>query len=157
LQGIDRRLIQNFEWPLPVMGLLLAVVGIINLISAAPGAVEQGMPPTAMRQLAWLGVGFVGMLAVLLPDYRVLERMALPIFAACCVLLVLVLATAPVINGSQRWLVLGGMRLWPRRGLLDWMAEAALRGARTYTAGRADRRAAARERAAHRAARKAAG
>lgn len=113
MQGIDRRLIQNFEWPILVMGLMIASVGIVNLISAAPGAVEHGMPPTAVRQLMWLGVGFLGMLAMLLPDYRVLERMALPIYAVCCVLLVAVLATAPVINGSQRWLVLGGLRLQP--------------------------------------------
>jgi rod shape determining protein RodA len=113
LQGIDRRLIQNFEWPVLVMGLLLSAIGIVNLISAAPGGVEHGIPPTAMRQMLWLGVGFAGMLAMLLPDYRMLERMALPIYATCCVLLVLVLLTAPVINGSQRWLVLGGMRLQP--------------------------------------------
>jgi len=113
LQGIDRRLIQNFEWPLLVMGLLVAIVGIINLVSAAPGGVEHGMPTTAARQLVWLGVGFAGMLAMLVPDYRMLERMALPIYAGCTLLLVLVLLTAPVINGSQRWLVLGAMRLQP--------------------------------------------
>jgi rod shape determining protein RodA len=113
LQGIDRRLIQNFEWPVLVMGLLIALVGIVNLISAAPGTVEHGMPPTAIRQLAWLGIGLLGMLAMLVPDYRVLERMAFPAYALCCVLLVVVLATGPVINGSQRWLVLGGLRLQP--------------------------------------------
>jgi len=113
LQGIDRRLIQNFEWPLLVMGVLIAIIGIINLISAAPGAIEDGMPAIAVRQMVWLGVGFVGMLAILVPDYRMLERMALPLYAVCCLLLVAVLAVAPVINGSQRWLVLGGMRLQP--------------------------------------------
>jgi rod shape determining protein RodA len=113
LQGIDRRLIQNFEWPLLVMGLMISLIGIVNLISAAPGSVENGMPPTAMRQLLWLGVGLVGMLTLLIPDYRVLERMALPVYAVCCVLLAAVPLTAPVINGSQRWLVLGGLRLQP--------------------------------------------
>jgi rod shape determining protein RodA len=113
LQGIDRRLIQNFEWPIFVMGLLIAGIGIVNLVSAAPGGVEAGMPATATRQLMWLGVGFAGMLAVMAPDYRVLERLAFPAYCVCCVLLALVLLTAPIINGSQRWLVLGGLRLQP--------------------------------------------
>jgi rod shape determining protein RodA len=113
LQGIDRRLIQNFEWPILTMGLLMAGVGIVNLVSAAPGGIEAGIPATAMRQVVWLGLGFAGMLAMLIPDYRVLERMALPIYLACVVLLVLVLMFAPVINGSQRWLQLGAMRLQP--------------------------------------------
>jgi rod shape determining protein RodA len=113
LQGIDRRLIQNFEWPLLVMGLLIALVGIVNLVSAAPGDPAQGIPPTAMRQLMWLGIGVAGMFAMLVPDYRVLERVAFPLYAICCGMLVLVLATGPIINGSQRWLVLGGLRLQP--------------------------------------------
>jgi len=113
LQGIDRRLIQNFEWPMLIMGLAIAGVGIVNLVSAAPGGVEAGLPATAMRQLAWLGLGFAGMVAMLIPDYRMLERMALPIYLASVVLLVMVLLFAPVINGSQRWLQFGGMRLQP--------------------------------------------
>jgi rod shape determining protein RodA len=110
--AIDRRLIQNFEWPILCLGLLIGAIGIINLVSAAPetGAI---LPATAKRQLAWFGVSCLAMLAVLLPDYRSLERLAIPIYVLCCVLLVGVLLVGPVINGSQRWLVAGPVRLQP--------------------------------------------
>ncbi|MCE2391516.1 MAG: rod shape-determining protein RodA [Proteobacteria bacterium] len=109
---IDRRLIQNFEWPLLVMALLLGGIGIVNLISASPGA-EGGVPPIAKRQLLWLGVGGLALLAALVPEYRSFGRLAVPIYAACCLLLLATLLTAPIINGSQRWLILGPVRLQP--------------------------------------------
>jgi rod shape determining protein RodA len=112
LPAIDRRLIQNFEWPLCGLAFALVGVGIVNLISAAPEA-SSGIPPLAWRQLGWLGLGGIGMLLALAPDYRNLERFALPIYAGALVLLVTVLVVGPVIKGSQRWIVLGPARLQP--------------------------------------------
>ena len=112
MPGIDRRLLQNFEWPLFAMALVVTLIGILNLISAAP---EQtaGIPPTALRQMALFGLALVGMVAVVLPDYRIFERAAVPIFVVCLLLLVAVLAIAPLIKGAQRWLVFGPVRLQP--------------------------------------------
>ena len=59
MQGIDRRLIQNFEWPLFTMAVLVAGIGIVNLISASPEQTASGLPDTALRQLVWLGIGIV--------------------------------------------------------------------------------------------------
>ena len=102
MPGVDRRLIQNFEWPLFGLALGLALVGIVNLISAAPEH-TGGIPATVTRQIGWLGLGLVGMLLVLLPDYRNLERFSLGIWGLAVVLLLLVLVVGPVIKGSQRW------------------------------------------------------
>lgn len=110
---IDRRLLQNFEWPLFALALVLAAMGVLNLVSAAPGGIEQGLPGFALRQLVWLGIGLGGLLVVLLPDYRRLERLAVPIYLGTVALLVAVLLWAPIINGSQRWLDLGFARLQP--------------------------------------------
>jgi len=112
MQGIDRRLIQNFEWPLFTMAVLVAGIGIVNLVSASP---EQttGLPDTAWRQLVWLGIGIVLLFATLVPDYRTLERFALPFYAAVVVLLVAVLLGGRIVNGSQRWLDLGPLNLQP--------------------------------------------
>ena len=73
----------------------------------------MNLPSTAWRQLAWLGVGSAALLAVIAPDYRTLERFALPFYGVCVALLVAALVFAPVINGSQRWLILGPARLQP--------------------------------------------
>jgi len=113
LRGIDRRLIQNFDWTLLALGLALAAVGVVNLVSAAPDDPGELIPPTAWRQLMWLGVGSLGLIATLVPDYRRLERFAIPVYGVMLALLVAVLLFAPVINGSQRWLILGPARLQP--------------------------------------------
>ena len=113
MPGIDRRLIQNFDWTTLGLGAALAVVGVVNLISAAPDDPGELIPPTAWRQLLWLGVGSLGLVATLLPDYRRLERFAIPLYLLVLALLVAVLLFSPVIHGSQRWLILGPARLQP--------------------------------------------
>jgi rod shape determining protein RodA len=110
--AVDRRLIQNFEWPLLAMALGLAAMGIVNLISAAPGA-YAGVPDAVSRQLTWLGLGVVGLLVAVAPDYRRLDRFAIPIYALCVALLLAVPFLAPVIKGSQRWISLGPAHLQP--------------------------------------------
>jgi rod shape determining protein RodA len=112
MPGIDRRLLQTFEWPLFGMALALSLIGILNLISAAPEE-AAGIPPTALRQMALFGVALVAMVAVVLPDYRSFERAALPIFVVSLALLVGVLAVGPMIKGAQRWIVFGPLRLQP--------------------------------------------
>jgi rod shape determining protein RodA len=113
LPGIDRRLIQNFEWPLFAMGVLISIIGIVNLISASPEQTVTGLPDTALRQLVWLGIGVVLLFAMLIPDYRSLERVAIFFYAAVIALLIAVLATGRIVNGSQRWLDFGPMNLQP--------------------------------------------
>ncbi len=114
MHGIDRRLIQNFEWPLLALVLAVSLIGVVNLVSASSEVATGGaIPSTAWRQLVWLGVGTVALLLVVLPDYRMLERFALPLYGLCVALLLLALIAAPVINGSQRWLLLGPIRLQP--------------------------------------------
>jgi len=112
MPGIDRRLIQNFEWPIFVMGLAVALIGIVNLISASP---ERGalLPDTAWRQLVWMGLGLVLLLTTLLLDYRTLERVAVPFYVGVIALLVAVLFIGRIVNGSQRWIDLGPMNLQP--------------------------------------------
>jgi len=112
MPGIDRRLIQNFEWPIFVMGLGVALIGIVNLISASP---ERGafLPDTAWRQVVWMALGLALLLATLLLDYRTLERIAIPFYGGVILLLVAVLFIGRIVNGSQRWIDLGPFNLQP--------------------------------------------
>lgn len=112
MPGIDRRLLQNFEWPIFVMGLAVAAIGIVNLISASPERTAF-MPDTAWRQAIWMGLGLVFLLATLLVDYRTLERIAVPFYLSVIGLLVAVLFIGRIVNGSQRWIDLGPMNLQP--------------------------------------------
>jgi rod shape determining protein RodA len=112
MPAIDRRLIQNFDWTLLGIALGLVGIGVVNLISAAPEQ-SHGIPPTAWRQLGWLGLSLLCMAALLVPDYRRLERAAIPFYVVTLLLLALVLVFGPVVKGSQRWLVFGPFRMQP--------------------------------------------
>jgi rod shape determining protein RodA len=109
LFGIDRRLVQNFDWMLLGLVFVLLAMGIVNLISATYGA--EGLSQEVGRQLVSLGIGVVAAGVVAAVDYRHLERFALPFFVFALSLLALTLVIAPVTRGSQSWL-LGG-RLQP--------------------------------------------
>ena len=107
--GIDRRLVQNFDWTLLALVLLLATLGIVNLISATAGG--EGLSDTVRRQLISLGLGLLVAAFVAAVDYRHLERLALPVFVVALGLLALTLVIAPVTRGSQSWLF--GGRIQP--------------------------------------------
>jgi rod shape determining protein RodA len=109
---IDRRSAQNFDWLLLSIAALLVAMGIGNLLSATH-ATGDAMPPEVRRQLLALGVGAVALIATVAIDYRHLERLAVPVYAGTLLLLLATLALAPVIRGSQGWLVFGPLRVQP--------------------------------------------
>jgi rod shape determining protein RodA len=101
--GIDRRLVQNFDWMLLGLIALLACMGIVNLYSATT-AVGDPLSDEVRRQLLSLGLGTAAALAVATIDYRHFERLAMPAYFLAIALLVLTLVIAPVTRGSQSWL-----------------------------------------------------
>jgi rod shape determining protein RodA len=107
--GIDRRLVQNFDWTLFGLVVSLVTIGIVNLFSSTHSG--AGLSDEVRRQLISLGIGGVAMLVTVAIDYRHFERLAIPFFAMCLLLLVATLVLAPVTRGSQSWLF--GGRLQP--------------------------------------------
>ena len=107
--GIDRRLLQNFDWMLLLLVISIVGVGIVNLASATH--VDDELTDEVRRQLVSLGIGGIAMLLVLAIDYRHYERFAIAALVVCIALLAATLIFAPVIRGSQSWLF--GGRLQP--------------------------------------------
>jgi rod shape determining protein RodA len=100
--GVDRRLVQNFDWTLFGLVLLLVAIGIVNLISSTHSG--AGLSEEVRRQLLSLGIGCLALLATVAIDYRHFERFAVPLFAASLLLLAATLVIAPITRGSQSWL-----------------------------------------------------
>ena len=100
--GVDRRLIQNFDWMLLSIVTLLATMGMVNLYSATH--TPDGLSEEMRRQLFALGLGTAGAVVAAVVDYRHHERLAFPIYLVSLALLVLTLFVAPVTRGSQSWL-----------------------------------------------------
>ena len=108
----DRRLVQNFDWMLLIITLLLVVSGLITLYSAARAGLEITQA-FYFKQLMWYGFGLVIMIATCLISYKQLDRYAYSAYAVCIFLLVAVLLAGKMVAGSKRWLVFGPISLQP--------------------------------------------
>ena len=110
---IDRRLVTSFDWPLCILAVGLALMGIMTIYSATCSVNEECSRYLATRQSYWLVIGVVLMVATFAVDYQRLAHWAYPIYVAVVILLALVLVIGITSGGSQRWLDLGLFALQP--------------------------------------------
>ena len=109
----DRRLVQNFDWVLLLLLLLLAGISILNLYSATYAIREVGGSQVFVKQIYWFLIGFAVFLLMTTFNYYALERLAYPAYMVTIALLILVLLVGKVTSGSQRWLSLGAVSFQP--------------------------------------------
>ncbi len=104
--------VRKFEWFLCLDGIILAIVGIVLIYSAAipMGGVGRSF---VIKQAAWLSLGIVLLILVSFVDYRILERWGLWIYIFILVALISVSIFGRVTAGSRRWIDLGFMRFQP--------------------------------------------
>ncbi|HMH53927.1 MAG TPA: rod shape-determining protein RodA [Candidatus Acidoferrum sp.] len=108
--GIDRRLLQNVDWALLGCGAALITMSALTLGNLHVGRAGGGV---ALRQLAWVGIGLVALLAVATLDYRRLVRMAPLIYVLGLAGLVTVYLVGRSVSGARRWIVLGPVSIQP--------------------------------------------
>jgi len=100
---------RRFDWTLAVAVVAISVLGILNLYSAT----WASRPSLYSQQLSWMAIGLVGFAAAAALDYRRLARLAYPLYALGVLSLVAVLLFGKTVNGSRRWLDLGGLSVQP--------------------------------------------
>lgn len=103
---VDRSRGQHFDWTLAAIVLILALMGLVNLVSAAAAGVEGGSDIVS-RQMIVLGLCVFVVGAIVAIDYRHYDRFAYLIYAASVVLLLLTLAIAEETRGTRAWLFSG--------------------------------------------------
>jgi rod shape determining protein RodA len=108
--GIDRRLLQNVDWP-----LLGATVGLVILSASTLASLHIGRAGggVALRQLAWFGVGIVALVVVASIDYRRLVRAAPLIYVLGLGTLIAVFVLGRTVSGARRWLFVGPVSVQP--------------------------------------------
>ncbi|MCL6451586.1 MAG: rod shape-determining protein RodA [Acetobacteraceae bacterium] len=111
---IDRRLLRNLDFPLPVLVILLMGLGLLLIYSATHSTIADTDPAQYLEhQAVWVGVGLLVIVALLLVDYVQLSRWSTLIYAANLVMLGLVLLVGRTALGAQRWLQMGPISLQP--------------------------------------------
>ena len=108
--GIDRRLLQNVDWP-----LLGAAVGLVILSASTLASLHVGRAggSVAIRQLAWFGVGIVALVFMASIDYRRLVRAAPLFYVLGLGGLAAVFLLGRTVSGARRWLLVGPVSVQP--------------------------------------------
>ena len=120
---IDRRSIVHFDWVLLGAALLIPCFGLVVLYSAGydpdSAGVSVGFLPWTIqstafvRQMLFLGVGTVVMVVALLVPHSFVFRISYLFYGICILLLLAVMVSGTVVNGSRRWLSFGSFNLQP--------------------------------------------
>ncbi|MDP3059120.1 MAG: rod shape-determining protein RodA, partial [bacterium] len=110
---LDRKMLRNLDWSLYIAVIMISLLGILMITSASQNN-EFGDPSFYMRkQIIWVVLGHICLLAALYFDYSIWFEVSSFIYAANLVLLVSVLLLGVSGGGAQRWIALGGFRLQP--------------------------------------------
>lgn len=108
-------LLRHVDWVLLSIVLLMMIMGIINVYSAAYNPDHPNVFDFSEKygkQIMWIGISiFLGFLVFLI-DSDIYRKFAIPIYGFCFSLLVVVLFTPPI-NGARAWLGVGSMGIQP--------------------------------------------
>ena len=110
---IDKRLAQHIDFLLLLLVTAIIAMGVTTVYSATYAQAQNQMSPLVWRQILWAAIGTFGMFALLLVDYRKLERFAYVIYAVALGLLIIVPLLGIVGGGSRRWIRIGFFALQP--------------------------------------------
>jgi len=84
--------------------VLLTIVGILFIYSSGVTSTGIVFSSEYVRQIIWAGIGLLLMLTVAFTDYRIYRDVAVYLFVAMLLLLVITLVFGRVVNGARRWL-----------------------------------------------------
>ncbi len=107
----DRQLWRYFDWPLFIAVLILSAIGVGMVYSATYNTPD--LRDYWTRQLIFVAMGLVALIAIAVFDYRHLEMFAPPAFVVFILLLAAVDVFGTIQSGSQRWLNVGGVLVQP--------------------------------------------
>ncbi|MFQ5767501.1 MAG: rod shape-determining protein RodA [Acidobacteriota bacterium] len=108
---LEHRELHTFDWPL--LGAVVAVCATGLLMLASATYQNPALDGLVLRQAAWMGIGFAGLLAVLAVDYRTLAEMSGLGYIAGILVLIYLLIFGRAIAGTRGWLELGPVNLQP--------------------------------------------
>ena len=109
---LDRKLIKNIDFGIIISAMLLIIYGIFAISSATHITSGGSMGALKVQIIAFI-LGIIGMLAILLIDYKTFGDYYMIIFGINIFLLVLVLIIGFTTKGTKGWIDLGPVNMQP--------------------------------------------
>jgi rod shape determining protein RodA len=108
---------RDFDWVTLLTAVILCIVGVSMIYSVFQPTETGGFEVDAdyfyfKRQMLWMVFAMVAMFVGIALPFRVYETLA-PILYALCIILLVAVLILPGSTGTERWLVLGPIRLQP--------------------------------------------
>lgn len=105
---LDGRVLAPDHFDMRYLGVIAAILslGVLSIYSVSSAQPESGTP-AYVKQLAWIAIGCVAFVAMLVMDYHKISRLAYVFYTIVLVLLVVVLVAGKTSRGAQRWIPLG--------------------------------------------------
>jgi rod shape determining protein RodA len=110
---IDRRLLQNFDWSLLFIVIILSLIGVMTIYSATRPVLDTAQKAFYVKQFYWIVLSLIAFILLISIDYRWFIKLAYPVFAVGMILLVIVLVAGRTGMGAQRWINLGFISFQP--------------------------------------------
>ncbi len=107
---LERRSFHNVDWLLAFGVIALGAVGVGMVYSATFGG---SLADLALKQLAYLAIGFAVMLLAMAIDYHTLSELGYVFYGAALVLLLYLLFFGRAIANTRGWLELGPVNFQP--------------------------------------------
>ena len=118
----SKRLWQDFDWLLLAAALLLSVISVTEIYSAT---MAQGASTYSLRQLAWVAVGAVCLLAISAIDYHLISEHIPWLYMLGIGALLYTLLLGHRVSGSKSWVGFGSLAFQPSE-LIKMIAVVAL-------------------------------
>jgi rod shape determining protein RodA len=110
---IDRRLIGNFDWSIPLLAVVLSLIGVVTIFSATRPVFDEAQKTFYIRQMYWIGLSIVAFVTLVMVDYHRFIRLSYFIYILGMIFLVAVLFIGRKGMGAQRWIPLGFLSFQP--------------------------------------------
>ncbi len=101
-----------FDIPLVLSVILLTLIGVASIYSAASGVNRSGLG-LARRQLLWGGLSLLASGVVIKIGYKTMLKWGYYLYSALIISLLLILIMGTMAKGAQSWFSLGSIRLQP--------------------------------------------
>lgn len=105
--------LKKFDWSLIGISLVVFTIGVLNLYSATFAEYASHGMRYWQVQLMWFGIGTAAASVLLLVHYKMLSRVAYPIYFGNLFLLIAVLVVGKASLGARRWIGFGGFTIQP--------------------------------------------
>ncbi|HRZ90849.1 MAG TPA: FtsW/RodA/SpoVE family cell cycle protein, partial [Spirochaetia bacterium] len=108
-----KALFSDIDWYILAASLILMVVGILFIFSSGVTSTGVVVSTEYLRQIAWVALGFVFLMLVVLVDYKRVKDSSFVIYAAVLLLLVYTRMFGRVVNGARSWIGIGELGIQP--------------------------------------------